>query len=72
MEVAKANETADSLVEQSLNVSSESKSVSTMKSVQSVSTKSVMESSTSFKSVTASSTRSQQSMEFEETIEYSD
>ncbi|XP_076766287.1 uncharacterized protein LOC143433060 [Xylocopa sonorina] len=72
MEVAKVNENAGSLVEQSLNVSSESKSVSTMKSVQSVQTKSVVESSTSIKSVTASSTRSQQSMEYEETVEYTD
>lgn len=67
-----ANESAGSLVEQSMNVTAESKSVSTMKSVESVQTKSVIESSTSIKSVSSSSTRSQQSMEYEETVEYSD
>ena len=72
MEVAKVNETAGSLMEQSLNVSAESKSVSTMKSVESVQTKSVVQSSTSIKSVSSSSTRSQQSMELEETLEYTD
>ncbi|XP_036143192.1 uncharacterized protein LOC118645681 [Monomorium pharaonis] len=72
MEVAKVNDSSNSLVEQSMNVTSATKSVSTTKSVQSVQTKSVVESSTSLKSVTSSSTRKQQSMEYEETVEYSD
>jgi len=72
IDVVSVNDSNSSLVEQSMNVTSATKQVSTSKSVQSVQTKSVMESSTSVKSVTSSSTRSQQSVEYEETVEYSD
>lgn len=72
MEVAKVNESGNSLVEQSLNVTSASKSVATVQSTQSVQSKSVIESSTSIKSVSSSSTRSHESTEYEETVEYSD
>lgn len=70
--ILSVNDSNSSLVEQSMNITSASKSVSTEKSVQSIQTKSVVESSTSIKSVTSSSTSSHQSMEYEETIEYSD
>ncbi|KAL2733822.1 hypothetical protein V1478_003520, partial [Vespula squamosa] len=60
------NDTASSLVEQSMNVESALKSVKTLQSTQSVQTKSVIESSTSIKSVTTSSSRSHRSMEYEE------
>lgn len=66
------NDSSSSLIEQSMNVTSATKSVSSTKSVQSVQTKSIVESSTSVKSVSSSSTRSQQSVEYEEAIEYSD
>ncbi|KAL2722062.1 hypothetical protein V1477_020882 [Vespula maculifrons] len=66
------NDTASSLVEQSMNVESALKSVKTLQSTQSVQTKSVIESSTSIKSVTTSSSRSHRSLEYEESVEYTD